>query len=216
MKSIRIIPALAILALAVADSAAAQQPKRFEITAFGGGVLFPTELPSSFVIGSADGAGVRLDGAEFDAAPAFGLAVGIRPSSRFALELNGTFAPTQVTATHAGQPLVADVKLFLVSAGARLYAPRFTEWLEGYVAAGAGAKIYDYDLQSADVETDFAASFGGGFDIRVAPPVRLRLDVRDHVSWLDPAVSGLDTDVQHDVLLTAGLSFQVPLSRRGR
>lgn len=216
MNTIRIIPALAILALSVASPASAQQPKRLEVTAFGGGALFPTDLPSSFVIATDDGAGIRLDGAEFDAAPAFGLAVGIRPTNHFALELSGTFAPTQVTATTVGQPVVTDVNLFLASAGTRLYAPRFTEWLEAYVAAGAGAKIYDYDLQGANVEADFAVNFGGGLDIRVAPPVRLRLDVRDHLSWLDPAVSGLETEAQHDVLLTVGLSLQIPLSRPRR
>lgn len=216
MKPIWIIPAIAILALAVASPSAAQQPKRIEITAFGGGALFPTELPSSFVLTSDAGAGIRLDGAEFDAAPAFGLAVGVRPTSRFALELAGTFAPTQVTATYTDQPLLADVNLFLVSAGTRLYAPRFTEWLEGYLAAGAGVKIYDYDLQDVDSEVDFAMNFGGGLDIRVAPPLRLRLDVRDHLSWLDPALSGFDSEAQHDVLLTAGLSLQVPLSRPRR
>lgn len=216
MMHTRIIPAIAILSLAIASPSVAQQPKRIEVTAFGGGVLFPTELPSSFVVASDDGAGIRLDGAEFDAAPAFGLAVGFRPTSRFALELNGSFAPTQVTATNAGQTLVADVNLFLASAGTRLYAPRFTEWLEAYVAAGAGVKVYDYDLQGADAEADFALNLGGGFDIRVAPPMRLRLDVRDHVSWLDPAVSGFDVAAQHDVLLTAGLSLQIPLSRPRR
>lgn len=216
MKTVPIIAVLATLAVAAAGPAAAQQPKRLEFTAFGGGALFPTDLPSSFVIESEDGAGIRLDGAEFDAAPAFGLAVGIRPTSRFALELSGTFAPSQVTATHAGQPLVSDVNLFFASAGTRVYAPRFGEWLEGYVAAGAGAKVFEYDVPSAEVATDFSVNFGGGLDVRIAAPVRIRLDVRDHVSWMDPAVSGLDTQAQHDLLLTAGLSLQLPLSRRGR
>lgn len=216
MKTLRTLPVAAILATAVALPAAAQQPTRVEITPLAGAVLFPTDLPTSFALTATDGTALRLDGAEFDAAPAFGLAAGIRPSGLLAFEVGGTFAPGQVTAATSGQSITTDLNLFLVHGGVRLYAPRLTPWLEAYAAGGAGAKIYDYDLAGVDAETDVSVNFGGGLDVRLAPPLRLRLDARDHVSWLDPAVGAADTEVQHDLLLTAGLSLQIPLGGRRR
>jgi hypothetical protein len=69
-----------------------------------------------------------------------------------------------------------------------------------YLVGGLGAKTYAFD---AGRETDFAGSFGGGLEYRLAR-WGIQAEVRDIVTRFDR----FDVDkVQHDVVWTAGLTL---------
>jgi hypothetical protein len=68
-------------------------------------------------------------------------------------------------------------------------------------------------IENSDARTDFTASVGGGVDFRLTPLWALRLDVRDFISVFDPDIGASDSEIQHDLLLTVGVSFTPPLER---
>lgn len=60
---------------------------------------------------------------------------------------------------------------------------------------------------------------GGGVDLRLSRAAALRLEARDYMSMFDPELTGLEDELQHDVVLSAGLSFTFgpgPISNGGR
>lgn len=185
---------------------------RLEITPLFGGGASLADLPTTYRLERTDGSWIQLDGAELDAAPAFGGSVGVRWGHRFGVEGSLVYMPTEISATADGQPLEADVDLFLASGNVSWFIPVSSPRLQPYLTAGAGAKIYDYAIADTESHADLSVNWGGGVSLQVSRLLRLRLDARDHVSWLDPEVDGLDSEAQHDAIFSAGLSFALPLS----
>ena len=201
------------IGLAIAAPLAAQQPKlRFEVTpSIGGGVML-SDLPSSYRLTGDGGTVAQLDGGVLDDALALGLAGGVRIGDHFGVEAEFRYLPTTVTAYSGGVRTVSDANVFLLGGNLSLFLPTGGTRIEPFLTAGAGAKIYDPDYTGADTESDLAVNFGAGVSFRIAPAVALRLDVRDYVSSLDPGTSGLDSETQHDLLLSTGLRFTLPIA----
>lgn len=210
---------VAAIGLAVAAPLAAQQPQlRFDVTPTIGGGLMLSDLPSSYRLTADGGTLAQLDGGALDDALALGLAGGVRIGDRFGIEADFKYLPTTVSAYSAGRRTVSDVNLFLAGGNLSLFLPARINRIEPFLTAGAGAKIYDPDYEGADTEADFTVNFGGGANLRLTPAVALRVDVRDYISSLDPEMGGLDSEVQHDLLLSTGLTFTLPTAgaRNGR
>lgn len=207
------------IGLAIAAPLAAQQPNvRFQVTPSIGGGLMLSDLPSSYRL-TADGSTLtELDGGVLDDALALGLTGGVRIGDRFGIEADLRYLPTTVNAYSAGSRTVSDANVFLLGGNLSLFLPVGSGRIEPFLTAGAGAKVYDPDYEGADTESDFAVNFGGGANLRLTPAVALRVDVRDYVSSLDPDMSGLDSEIQHDLLLSTGLTFTLPTmgARHGR
>ncbi len=202
---------VAATGLAFAVPLAAQQPKlRFEVTPSIGGGLMLSDLPSSYRL-TADGSTlVALDGGVIDDALALGLTGGVRMGDRFGVQADLRYLPTTVNAHSAGNPTVTDANIFLVSGNLSLFLPVGIRPIEPFLTVGAGAKIYDPDYEGADTQSDFAVNFGGGANLHLTPVVALRIDVRNYLSSLDPEISGLDSEIQNDLLLSTGLTFTLP------
>lgn len=199
------------IGLAIAVPLAAQQPNlRFQVTPSIGGGLMLSDLPSSYRLTADGGTLAQLDGGVLDDALSLGLAAGVRFNDRVGIEADFKYLPTTVRASTGGSGTVSDVSLFLLGGNLSLYLPVRTSRIEPFLTAGAGAKIYDPDYDGADTESDFTVNFGGGANLRLTPAVALRVDVRDYISSLDPEMSGLDSTIQHDLLLSTGLTFTLP------
>lgn len=220
MKHMRpVVLAVAAVLAAFAPVAAQRQPEpplRIRLTPFAGAGVAASDLPASFLVSGGAGGDVRLDDAAVDDAAAFGASLGVRFGRTWALEGTFAYAPSDVEATVGGEPLTTEADVFFASADVLWYAPVGRSRIEPYLSAGLGAKVSDSAIEDAAAETDLALGFGGGAEVRLAPMLALRLDARDRMSWVDPEIAELDAELRHDLLLTAGLTFTLPLhARRG-
>lgn len=192
-----------VLALAGAAAAQAQAPPiRFELAPAAGAMLFASDLPSEFQLTSEFGDALTLSGVEIDPALAVGGRVGVRVGERFGIGASLLYSPlTYSTSTAAEQ----DGDLYTYGADVSYHATGLSERVAPFVIAGVGAKSYGFD--GADTETDLMWNAGLGVDVGLSPNLALRLEARDYMSMFDPAVDGLDEELQHDIGLSAGLSF---------
>lgn len=206
------IAAMAATAMlsAVGALGAQQQPPRVRVTPFAGIGTTLTDLPTSYRISSETGGTIRLDGAVVEDAAVLGAALGVRLGRGWAVEGSFAYMPGEITTTVDGFARTADLGVYQLGADLLWYVPAGRGRIEPYLAAGLGAKVSDYDISDAETQVDFAASFGAGAEVRVTPFLALRLDARDHVSWLDPQIGGMDAEAQHDLRVTGGLSLTMP------
>jgi opacity protein-like surface antigen len=198
------IPALtAALMLLAANTASAQAPPvKLEFTPVAGGALFVSELPSAFQLDTEFGGTTTLTGVEFDNALAFGGKAGIRIADRFGIGASLLYAPlTYSTSTATDQ----DGGLYAYGADFSYHAADLSERVAPFIVAGVGAKSYDFE--GADLKTDFMWNAGAGLDVALTRNVGIRLEARDYMSLFDPMIDGLDEELQHDIVLTAGISF---------
>lgn len=166
--------------------------------------------------GFSDPIPVGSDGEEvalsFDDGLGYGLSATARMSDRLSLEILGNRLRSEV-----------DLPLGSVVAGLRfayysLYAGGVYRLRDGaadtrpYLAAGVGAKWYDFD--SFEQESNLAWNVGVGLDVTTAWIADVRLDLRDYMSVFSAGETELgEGDViptetfQHDVILNVGLAF---------
>lgn len=195
----------AVILLAVAAWTAplqAQSRTAFEGTVFGGAGLFLNDFAEE------EGVAIGMDNSF-----ALGMHAGVRFAERFGVE--GTFAllPSQTTVSAGGLSAGIDTNVLLYGGSFLMNFPLRASNLEPFLAVGAGAKRYDaddFDGEEMEAETDFMWNFGGGARIFLSENVAVRLEARNYMSSFDPEEPGLDTKLQNDVLLTAGLSFVLP------
>lgn len=197
---------------AAAGPVAAQTAPTLRITPFAGGGLYLGEVPQSVLLVGESGEGLRIRDGERDDGFAAGLHAGVRFNARWALEGTLAYAPTAVSGT--GWADDTDVDSYTYGASLLFYPVGRHGRVEPFLAAGAGAKTYDH--ADIDAETDFMWNTGVGLDVALTPALALRLEARDYISVFDPETYGADEELQHDLLLTAGLSFTLPLPLGGR
>jgi opacity protein-like surface antigen len=198
------IPALSgTLMLLAAHTVSAQAPPvKLEFTPVAGGALFMSELPSAFQLDSEFGGTTTLTGVEFDNALAFGGRAGVRIADRFGIGASLVYAPlTYSTSTATDQ----DGGYYAYGGDLSYHAIDLSERVAPFIVAGVGARSYDFE--GADLKTDFMWNAGAGLDVALTRNVGIRLEARDYMSLFDPMIDGLDDELQHDIVLTAGLSF---------
>jgi opacity protein-like surface antigen len=191
------------LMLLAAHTASAQAPPvKLELTPFAGGALFLSELPSAFQLDTDFGGTTTLTGVEFDNALVFGGRAGLRIADRFGIGASVLYSPlTYSTSTATGQ----DGGLYAYGADFSYHAIDLSERIAPFIVAGVGAKSYDFE--GADLKTDFMWNAGAGLDVALTRNVGIRFEARDYMSLFDPMIDGLDEELQHDIVLSAGLSF---------
>jgi outer membrane immunogenic protein len=117
-----------------------------------------------------------------------------------------------VTVAHAGNVLGTqqDFTLTAYQAGPRFYLPMRTQWSAfGHILLG-GAHAGGAAFQSASSSNAFAATLGGGLQVRLRPAVTLRLLDADY--YLTKFANG-GNDHQNNLRLSIGIVFR--LGRRG-
>jgi len=91
---------------------------------------------------------------------------------------------------------------YYVTPGVRVkFAPGF--FISPYLAAGVGWSHFS-STQTDTSDSKFAADWGGGFDIKVAPFVGLRLEARDFYSGV-PQLNLPTTGNQNNIVVSGGI-----------
>ena len=189
---------------------------RGQISPFAGGVIFTNDLSGSFPLSN----DINVEGQTLNNSVAFGASAGVRFGS-LAVEATLAYAPTtmvNLTAIDLGSLEIAvfnDQKILIATADVLFYIPQTSPFVEFFVIGGAGLKRYGtadpfegWEAGEADVTFDV----GAGLEFAVSPSMSARLALRDYISTFDPDgpdFDGLDTQLQNDILWSAGLTFRL-------
>jgi hypothetical protein len=199
-----LIGAGALSAMMVTGAAAQTMPVEVEVTPVVGGMLYLGELPQEFQLTGADGGVVRLSGQELDHAVVFGGRAAVRFADRFGLGATVLYSPTTATGS-AGA--ATDVGIWSYGLDASYHVATPSPLVQPFLIGGLGAKTYDFD--GMDAVSHLMWNVGAGVDVALHPRATLRLEARDYMSLFESEMAGMDDEIQHDLALSAGLSFRL-------
>lgn len=185
-------------------SARAQAPIEFEVTPLIGGTFFAGDMPGSFQVEDELGGTTTLSGVELDDALAIGARTGLRLADRFGIGVSLVYNPLTYDTDTAGD---LEGGLYTYGADFTYYATALSPKVTPFAGIGLGAKTYDFE--GADPETDVMWNVGVGFDVAVHPNAAIRVEAGDYMSLLDPEIDGLDEELQHDLMVAAGINFSI-------
>ena len=204
MKKSRIAAITFALAMVNVALALAQAPKvQLELTPYVGGSLFAGDMPATFQLQNSAGGSLTLSDVVLDDAVTFGGRGAIRMGERLALGATLFYTPLTYSSSSASDH---DGGLYTYGADVSYHAANQSRKVTPFAVLGVGAKTYDFD--GAELETDLMWNAGAGVDLQLGRGAALRLEARDYMSLFDPELSGVDEELQHDVIVAAGLSFK--------
>jgi hypothetical protein len=199
-----LIGAVTLSAVVATGIAAQTIPVDVELTPVVGGMLYLGELPREFQLTATDGSAAQFSGQELDHAVAFGGRAALRFADRFGVGATVLYSPTTATGSSG---TTTDVGIWSYGFDASYHLATPSPLVQPFLIGGLGAKTYDFD--GMDALTHFMWNVGAGLDVALHPRAALRLEARNYMSLFDPEVAGADDEVQHDLALSAGLSFRV-------
>ena len=175
------------------------------ITPFGAVALHNSKMPTSFLLlgRSTDR---EVQNGQFETGAGLGSAIGIWMKNRYSFEFQVSY--TSNTLTSSNQPDI-EADIFTAAANVSYYAPIFGAGREIFLGAGAGVKSYDWLSDSSKAETDFAWNVGGGLSIALMRRLGVRVEARDYMSKFGSRQTGVDGAMQHDIIISAGVTFSV-------
>jgi hypothetical protein len=199
-----LIGAVTLSAVVATGIAAQTIPVDVELTPVVGGMLYLGELPQEFQLTATDGSIVRLSGQELDHSVVFGGRAALRFADWFGVGATVLYSPTTATGSSGA---ATDVGIWSYGLDASYHLATPSPLVQPFLIGGLGAKTYDFD--GMDALTHFMWNVGAGVDVALHPRAALRLEARDYMSLFDPEVTGVDDEIQHNLALSAGLSFRV-------
>jgi hypothetical protein len=194
----------ALSAMMVTGAAAQTTAVEVEVTPVVGGMLYLGELPREFQLTGADGGAVRLSGQELDHSVVFGGRAAVRFADRFGLGATVLYSPTTATGS-AGAATDVGVWSYGLDASYHMATP--SPLVQPFLIGGLGAKTYDFE--GMDAVSHLMWNVGAGVDVALHPRASLRLEARDYMSLFESEMAGVDDEIQHDLALSAGLSFRL-------
>lgn len=207
-----VLLALALPAPAAAQPGPLESPITVEFTALGG-VLSPAgnltgDIPSAPPPFPGDPANAM----EVSDSPAFGGGVGVRLLGTLAVEGQLLFAPGAELQTVDRGIEVTGAEV-LTATGYLLYQFPLPV-VEPFVGAGGGVKRLSFDdptVLGTDDESDLTGTVLAGAYVDLIPGWTIRVDARDYISsFSDPRVADGDSELQNDLVFTAGLAWRIP------
>jgi hypothetical protein len=205
MRSARMLIGAATLSVMAVTGATAQtMPVNIELTPVVGGMLYLGELPQEIQLTATDGSAVRLSGQELDHSVVFGGRAALRFADRFGVGATVLYSPTTASGSSGAE---TDVGVWSYGLDASYHLGTPSPLVQPFLIGGAGAKTYDFD--GMDAVHHFMWNVGAGVDVALHPRASLRLEARDYMSLFDPEIAGVDDEIQHDLVLSAGLSFRL-------
>lgn len=139
----------------------------------------------------------KIDGSMgLDDGAAFGLGLGHYYSSKWAVEADLRFTPTETESSPS-----KDIDLWLGSVGAQYHLAPESAW-NPYLSFGLGLMFYDISGTNRDYE-DIFGYYGGGVKYSLSDKVDFRIDLR-HI--LDHRTNNSD-EIKHQLQSMAGLTF---------
>ena len=168
-----------------------------------GGNAIAERQAGAFTLSPMAGYHVIDGGMDLDDAAVFSLGAGYNITSRWAVEADLRFAPTETSGSNS-----KDVDIWTTSLGGLYhFTPKYN--LTPYFSLGAGVMIYD--LESGEDDEDYYGYYGGGLKYALSKSVDLRLDARHLLNYRsDSSFSANDNepDWRHHLQAMAGMSFQ--------
>lgn len=132
------------------------------------------------------------------------------PALPFGIRANLDYATSTAVDTENGIGGEAPNATLLAVVGDLVFRPLPSlVVVEPYFFAGGGLKQYDFDTSSAadfSEDSDPTIHLGGGLDFGLGP-FGFNAELSDYISWFEIVNGGGDTQMQHDVFLTAGFSI---------
>lgn len=168
-----------------------------------GGNAMAERQAGAFTLSPMAGYHVIDGGMDLDDAAIFSLGAGYNITSRWAVEADLRYTPTETTSSNS-----KDVDIWTTSLGG-LYHFMPKSNLTPYFSLGAGIMIYDPDRGAQD--EDYFGYYGGGVKYTLSKSVALRLDARHLLNYRsDDSFSTNDNepDWRHHLQAMAGLSYQ--------
>lgn len=201
-----LFPLLVLSASAAPGAAQA----RFQVTPFGGGMVFASDLSDAFSLGDID-----FEGQTLNNSVALGVHAGVRFGS-IAVEGTVAYAPATMVSISDAEfdqdvkvAVFSDQDVLILGANALFYLPRSSPFFEFFLTGGGGIKKYSQADPFGgweDGASDPTFNLGAGLQLAVSPTVSMRIDLRDYISSFDPG-GGLEKKTQQDILIAAGVTF---------
>lgn len=202
--------ALAI-ALPSAPGAEAQGIRRVEISPFAGETFFLHDGSAALRLERPRADPQIVRGARFEDTWGAGLTAGVRMNDVLALEALFNWTPTWLFGTNL--PEGTDVYAYTYGLSAVAHAP-VPGRLRPFAGVGVGGELDDYSGSIAS-HARWMTSLQGGFSFDIGNGRALRVQARDFVSPSEAVAPGVRGGWRHDVMLSAGVTWTVPIEGRG-
>jgi hypothetical protein len=190
--------------------AAAQHRFDLELSPFAGGTFFLHDGPSALVLeGSAEVPAI-VEGARFEDTWGAGATAGLRLTEYLAVETLVSWTPTWLMGTNFRDG--TDVYAYMYGLNGVLHLP-LPGPLHPYAGVGVGGTTYDYS-GSIRSHTHWMTTFVGGLSYELGEGRSLRIQARDYLTAFDSRLPTVGAGWQNDLMITAGMSWRVPLGRR--
>jgi outer membrane protein W len=204
----------AALLLAVAHSqGAAQISFDVQVSPMVTGTLFLSQPPSRFAIFRQSAAPLIVEDGDMASTFGAGVNAGVRIADNFGVEGMFWWLPGELTAgagleSYGG---AVDTNSMMYGATLAYYFPRIGV-VEPFVGVGVGGETLMYDPELAwQRHTDFMSNAVVGAQLWIGNGLAFRLEGRDCLTRFHSNVEGVATSNEHDLMLSAGLTFRTPL-----
>ena len=180
------------------------------------GTFFLSDPPARFAIERQGATPLIVRDGDFAHAVGVGVNAGILIARDFGIEGMFWWIPTELSASdglfdYGGK---VDVNTLMYGVTAVYYFPHIADKLEPFVGVGIGGETMSNEPELAwQRHTDFMtqAVVGGHFWLNEG--LALRLEGRDCLTRFRSHVEGEGTTNEHDLMISAGLTFRAPLGR---
>jgi hypothetical protein len=199
----------ALLACVPLD-AAAQSRLQLEISPFGGGTFFFRDGPRALALEGSAAVPPVVEGARFEDTWSAGVTTGLRFNDWAAAEALLSWVPTWLIGTNF--PDGTDVYAYMYGLNGVLQLP-LPGPIHPYGSVGFGGTTYDYS-GSIRSHTSWMTTLAGGLMYELGDGRALRIQARDFMTPFDSALPGQGAGWQHDLMITAGMTWRIPLGGR--
>jgi hypothetical protein len=137
-----------------------------------------------------------------------GVNVGLRFGDRFAVEAMAAWMPSALSSENVS----ADVEVVVYGVTGLFYVPVWGR-VGPFVGLGLGRKRYGYDAPDIDADAHLVGNVVGGIALTLRDDFGIRFEARDAFGRLDSGVADVDARWMNDLMLSTGVSWQIPLGR---
>jgi outer membrane protein W len=179
------------------------------------GTFFLTDPPASFAIERQGATPLIVRNGEFSHALGVGVNAGILIAQDFGIEGMFWWVPTELKAADGlftyGK---VNVNTLMYGATAVYYFPHIASVVEPFVGVGIGGETMSYDPElSWQRDSHFMTNAVVGGHLWVYDRMAVRLEARDCLTRFSSHVEGESSTNEHDLMISAGVTFRAPLKR---
>ena len=181
-----------------------------EIAPFAGGAFFLGDGPRSYALERGGSEPMVVEGARYEDGWTAGFGAGLRLSDAFSVQTLFVWVPTWLT----GSNLVdgTDVYAYIYGVTGIVRLP-LSGPLQPYWGVGMGAKTFDFS-GSIHSRTQWTTTFVAGMSFDLGAGQSIHREGRDLLAPFDSGLTGVPGGWENDLMITAGMSWRIPLGRQ--